>query len=73
MPLSEAEEIVSKKQMSYRDAPQFDHMGQRYCDGYKMTGYWKGVGCCAIAKYKLGQREFCGAHFAVAFEQENQS
>lgn len=52
--------------MKFRAEPKFDHKNRRLCDGVRVSGYWKGYACVAFAKHPIGDRMFCGQHFAIA-------
>lgn len=36
------------------------------CSGIRVSGYWKGSPCGAIAKYELNGKNYCQSHWAIA-------
>lgn len=36
------------------------------CAGIRVSGYWKGYPCGAIAKYEHNGKHYCQSHYAVA-------
>jgi len=40
------------------------------CNGYRVSGYWKGWPCGAVAKYKADDgKMYCGQHYAMVQEK----
>lgn len=39
------------------------------CAGVKVSGYWRGYSCGAVAKCALRGKSYCGTHLAVARDE----
>lgn len=39
---------------------------QKSCAGFRVSGYWKGYPCGAVAKYELNGKWYCANHLVVA-------